>query len=50
MLPAKLRALDATDAKRAIETLDGHDFAGVSLYAHIKEWDELSPNDIMHAW
>ena len=41
--------VDAADAKRAIETLDGHDFAGVSIYAHLKEWDELSPNDIMHA-
>ena len=40
--------VDAADAKRAIETLDGHDFAGVSIYAHLKEWDELSPNDIMH--
>ena len=41
--------VNADDVKRAVELLDGHEYAGVSIYAHIKEWDESSPNDIMHA-
>ena len=44
--------VNTTDAKRAVDTLDEHEFNGTALYAHIKEWDELetSPKDIMYAW
>ena len=41
--------VNAGDAERAIKTLHEHQFDGVSLYAHLKEWDDASPNDIMHA-
>ena len=41
--------VNASDAERAVKTLHEHQFDGVCLYAHIKEWDDASPNDIMHA-